>query len=184
MCAGLTLDAAASAQQADVITPDTLLVLKNGGEVRGVLVELDDSQYKMRLSDGRLMTYPVADVDKMERLRSSESQTSPSPQATQPPPLIDPGSCRVFITEKDIDKAFYIAAKDIKVSKKWYGSTAEMFGELADRARKVGADAVINVRTWHSPSGFAWAAPHAGGMAVKLTEAGRKALPNLEGRCY
>ncbi len=184
LCAGLMINASASPQQEDAIVPDTLLVLKNGAEVRGVFVEFKDGHFRMRLFNRRVMTYPAGDVEKMERLPSSETQAAPSSQATQTLPPVDPASCRVFITEKGIGKAFYTTVKDIKVSKKWYGSTAEMFSKLADRARKVGADAVINVRTWHSPSGFAWAAPHAGGMAVKLTEAGRKALPGLEGRCY
>ncbi|MFQ5669294.1 MAG: hypothetical protein ACE5HD_02100 [Acidobacteriota bacterium] len=178
------INAIAGPQQEEVIVPDTLLLLKNGAEVRGVFVNYKDGHFTMRLIDWRVMTYPAGDVEKLERLPISEPQPSPSSQATEKLPPFDAASCQVFVTEKDINKAFYTTVKNIKVSKKWHGSTAEMFGDLAKRARKVGADAVTNVRTWHSPSGFAWAAPHAGGMAVKLTEAGRKALPGLEGRCY
>jgi uncharacterized protein YbjQ (UPF0145 family) len=164
--------------------PDTLLILTNGAEVRGVFIELREEHYKMRLSDGRVMTYPASDVDRMERIQS-DSGATPAPSASEPvQPALDPATCRVFITEANLDKMFYKTVKDIKVSKKTYGSVSEMLGALAEQALKVEADAVINVRTWHSPSGFAWAAPHAGGMAVKLTEAGRKALPGLEGRCY
>jgi hypothetical protein len=103
---------------------------------------------------------------------------------TQPTPLPTPFSCRTFISEKDLDKTLYTAIKDIKVSKKWYGSPSETYGDLAEKARKSGADAVISVHAWFAPSGFAWAAPHTGGMAIKWTDAGRKALPGLEGRCY
>ncbi len=104
-----------------------------------------------------------------------------SAQSTASSPLV---SCRTFISERDVDKAFYRAIKDIKVSKKWYGSTSEMDRHLVKKARKMEADAVINVRTWHAPAGFAWSAPHAGGLAVKWTEAGHEALPSLKGRCY
>ena len=38
----------------------------------------------------------------------------------------------------------------------------------ADEARQIGADAVIGVRTWRAPAGFAWAAPHAEGEAIKF----------------
>ena len=174
--------AGASSQELQPGKADTLLVLKNGAEVRGEFVGLKDGQYTLRLPDGRAMTYPAGDVDRIERL--SESSTNTPPPPAQPTPIPTPFSCQTFISEKDIDKAFYTTIKDIKVSKKWYGSTTEMYGDLAEKARKTGADAVINARTWHAPSGFAWAAPHAGGTAVKWTEAGRRALPGLEGRCY
>jgi uncharacterized protein YbjQ (UPF0145 family) len=39
---------------------------------------------------------------------------------------------------------------------------------MAKRARQLGADAVIDVDTWRQPSGFAWAAPHGSGKAVKF----------------
>jgi hypothetical protein len=166
----------------DVASPDTLLVLKNGAEVRGSFVDFKEGLYTLRLPDGRVMTYPAGDVERMERLATPEP--TPVASAPQPTPAPSPFTCRTFISEKDVDKSFYTTIKDIKVSKKWYGSTSVMYGHLAEKARKTGADAVINVHTWHAPSGFAWAAPHAGGMAIKWTEAGRKALPSLEGLCY
>jgi hypothetical protein len=175
MCAAVT--------QAQHPTPDTHLVLKNGAEVQGTFIELREGKYSLRLSDGRVMSYAATDVERMERLSSSETSAPsvPAPQIANP---IDPSSCSIFISEKDIDKSLYSPIKDIKISKKLYGSTADMYGVLAEQARKVKADAVINVRTWHSPSGFSWASPHAGGLAVKWTAAGRRALPSLEGRCY
>jgi hypothetical protein len=170
-----------AAQDPPAGRPDTLLVFKNGSEVRGTLLGMQDGQYTLRLPDGRTMAYPAADVERMERLSDPTAAAAPAPPPAPAPTAV---TCNTFITEKDVDKAFYRTMKEIKVSKKWYGSTAEMYGDLAQKARKAGADAVINARTWHAPSGFSWAAPHAGGMAVKWTPAGRAALPNLEGRCY
>jgi hypothetical protein len=178
MCIAVSVGSEAQ-QQA---TPDTLLVLKNGAEVRGVFVGFKDGEYTLRLSDGRTMSYPAGDVDRMAPISASTSSSEAS--SAQSAPSSSPISCQTFISEQDVDKALYKAMKDIKVSKKWYGSTSEMYGYLAEKAHKVGADAVINVHTWHAPAGFAWAAPHAGGLAVKWTEAGRKALPSLKGRCY
>jgi hypothetical protein len=171
-----------SAQEAQPGKANTLLVLKNGAEVRGLFVGLKDGLYTLQLPDGRTTTYPAGDVDRMEPLADSSPNVAAAPP--QPRPAATPFTCRTFISEKDVDRAFYTTLKDIMVFKKWYGSTAEMYGVLAEKARKAGADAVINVQTWYAPTRFAWASPHAGGMAVTWTDAGRQALPNLEGRCY
>lgn len=56
----------------------------------------------------------------------------------------------------------------IDVGKVWYGGADNVLQDMANQARQLGADAVINVRTWRQPSGFAWAAPHGKGQAVKL----------------
>ena len=171
-----------SAQEAQPVKANTLLVLKNGAEVRGVFVGLKDGLYTLQLPDGRTLTYPAGDVDRMEPL--ADAPLNVAAATTAPTPSAMRVTCKTFISEKDVDKAFYTTLKDIMVSKKWYGSTSEMYGVLAEKARKTGADAVINVRTWYAPTEYAWAAPHAGGMAVMLTDAGRQALPGLEGRCY
>ena len=156
---------------------DSVLVLKNGAEARGFFVGLKDGLYTLRLHDGRTMTYPVSEVERIEVAVDKSAPQQGSSASTN-------FSCTTFVSEKDLDKTLYTTLKDIKVSKKWYGSTTEMYGELAEEARKAGADGVINVHTWHAPSGFSWAAPHAGGMAIKWTPEGRTALPKLDGRCY
>jgi hypothetical protein len=58
--------------------------------------------------------------------------------------------------------------ESLNVDMGWYGSLDDAKRILADRARKLGADAVINARTWHAPSGGSWASPHGSGQAVKL----------------
>ena len=55
----------------------------------------------------------------------------------------------------------------VKVVKGSY-SQEGMEKRLADEARQIGADAVIGIRTWRAPAGFAWAAPHAEGEAIKF----------------
>ena len=44
----------------------------------------------------------------------------------------------------------------------WYGDKRDSYEILADKARKLGADAVINVETWLQPGGLAWAARRQG----------------------
>ena len=58
------------------------------------------------------------------------------------------------------------------MGKVWYGSSRNVLKSLADGARKLGADAVVEVKTWRQPSGWSWAAPHGSGMVVKITEPG------------
>lgn len=174
--------AVSSGQQVDAPKPDTLLVLKNGAEVRGEFVELKDGQYTPRLLDGRVMSYPAAGVERMQRL--TDHETAPPAPATQLASAAAPFVCRTFISEKDVDKFFYIFVQTIKAKKQWYGSSGVLYEKIAEKAREIGPDAVINFHTWHSPSGWAWATPYAEGMGVKWTEAGRKALSTLEGRCY
>jgi len=57
---------------------------------------------------------------------------------------------------------------DIEIGKVWYGGSDKILQGLADRAREIGADAVIEAETWHQPSGYSWAAPHGHGRAVKI----------------
>ncbi len=49
-----------------------------------------------------------------------------------------------------------------------YVGTSTLDKPMADRARAIGADAVILVNKWYAPSGGVFAAPHAQGQAVKL----------------
>ena len=56
----------------------------------------------------------------------------------------------------------------IDVGRVWYSGSDGILVEMANRARRLGADAVINVKRWRQPSGFAWAAPHGQGQAVKV----------------
>jgi hypothetical protein len=65
----------------------------------------------------------------------------------------------------DVDYEFVGA---IDVGKVWYGNEDGVDRLMADKARALGADAVILVKRWKQPSGFSWAAPHGSGQAVKL----------------
>ena len=58
----------------------------------------------------------------------------------------------------------------IDTGSNWYGGLDEAKKMMADRAREMGADAVVEAKEWHQPSGFSWAAPHGSGVAVKLVD--------------
>lgn len=77
----------------------------------------------------------------------------------------------IYVTEASLPaNAKYEVMAQLEVGKIWYGSSGDVLQSLADGARKIGADAVIEVKTWHQPSGWSWAAPHGSGKAIKVTE--------------
>jgi len=171
--AAAVLAVAAMAQPAATVAPDTLLVLRNGAEVRGVMLEMKDWKYSVRLPDGRVMQYPVDDVERVERL------TAPAAPTATPPPAPAPHACRVFMSQKGLDESLYAPIRKIEFTTGWFSEAEAQYPGLADKAAGLGADAVIRVRTWRAPSGV----PYAGGLAVKLTPAGVAALPTLKGWC-
>jgi hypothetical protein len=77
---------------------------------------------------------------------------------------------KVFITSQALPASSYVSVSRIDVGKIWYGSTDGVLDSLADRARQLGANAVIETKTWHQPSGFAWAAPEGSGLAVRVAD--------------
>lgn len=81
---------------------------------------------------------------------------------------VAPHSEPVFVTKETLAPGTYRVIARIDVGKSWYGGPTAVYQSLADRARELGADAVIQVETWLQPSGFSWAAPHGSGQAVKL----------------
>ena len=75
---------------------------------------------------------------------------------------------RVFVTESSLPRDSYVVIDELEVGKSWYGSVDPMLEELAAEAQKKGADAVIEVKTWHRVTAWSWAAPHASGKAVRF----------------
>lgn len=78
---------------------------------------------------------------------------------------------KVFLTQQPLPaNAEFEVIADIQVGKIWYGPSNSVYESMATRARELGADAVVEIRTWTQPSGFSWAAPHGAGKAVKLKD--------------
>jgi hypothetical protein len=92
---------------------------------------------------------------------------------------------KVFLTQQLLPADIhYELIEKIEVGKIWYGSTKDVSQSIADRARQIGADAVVEMKTWRQPSGFSWAAPHGSGKAVRLSENATNSLSNLKGQWY
>ena len=80
-------------------------------------------------------------------------------------------SRKIFVTEYNLPQTVkYEILGTIEVGKIWYGSSNNVMQSMADRAREIGADGVVEVQTWFQPSGWSWSAPHGSGIAVKIKE--------------
>jgi uncharacterized protein YbjQ (UPF0145 family) len=55
---------------------------------------------------------------------------------------------------------------------------------MAERARQLGANAIIQAKTWHQPSGFSWAAPHGSGQAVRVKDISTMEAKGINGSWY
>ncbi len=77
---------------------------------------------------------------------------------------------KVFVTEQSLPPSAFEPIANIDVGKNWYGGSGDAMTRMANRARELGADAVIQAKTWMQPSGFSWAAPHGSGLAVRLKD--------------
>ena len=90
---------------------------------------------------------------------------------------------KVFLTKESLlpGTEFEVIAS-IEVGKVWYGSPRGVYKTMADRARKLGADAVIEISTWHQPAGFSWAAPQGSGKVIKLIDRSSVDFSGIEGQ--
>jgi len=67
-------------------------------------------------------------------------------------------------------------------ARKGYDSAVSLHPMLAEEARKVGANAVIEAYGGRTVAAFSWAAPFAGGTAVKVKDP--DSLQGLDGRFF
>jgi uncharacterized protein YbjQ (UPF0145 family) len=90
---------------------------------------------------------------------------------------------KVFLTESTLSAAAIgDTVAQIDVGEVSYQSTEVVLQRMADQARAVGANVVMNVRIWRGGSGFSWVAPQSSGTAVRLTDT--NAIAQLNGYWY
>lgn len=96
-----------------------------------------------------------------------------------------PYAGRIFVTTHALPASVqYQALGTITVGTVWYGSADKAMSQLVAKARQLGANAVIDEKTWWQPSGFSWAAPHATGRAIRVKNmSGLKSL-GITGNWY
>lgn len=111
----------------------------------------------------------------------STTDSTPNVAAGKYPPHTRP----VRVSEAGLPPGVaYEVLEKIDFGSAWYGDFDVVDKHLAERARAIGADAVINVKHWHQPSGFSWSAPHGSGEAIKLKDPASVDLGALPGASY
>ncbi len=78
-----------------------------------------------------------------------------------------PHGDRVYVTSASLPAVKYEVLGLLDV---WYGSSGSVPQSLADAARNIGADAVVEFIKWYPPAGLSWGAPYGSAKAVKITE--------------
>lgn len=58
----------------------------------------------------------------------------------------------------------------ISVFKRWFGGTGAAMQLLGEKARELGANAVVDSRVWLAPAFPAQVAPHGSGMAIRVKD--------------
>jgi len=111
-------------------------------------------------------------------MRMSNATTVKNRATTTYPPHTN----KVFITEAALpDSMPYERLGQIGVGMTTYSSMNEVKKRMANKARELGADAVIELHTWKQPSGWAWVAPQGEGQSVRIKNRSSIDFSQMEG---
>ena len=100
------------------------------------------------------------------------SPQKPTPQAAQKPaPALAATTGKVLVLGSALPPGVaHDVIGRVEVFQRSYGGIGEAFKLLGDKGREVGANAIVDARTWLAPAGFAAAAPHGSGIAVRVRD--------------
>ena len=76
----------------------------------------------------------------------------------------------VFVSKAGLRPGSYDFVGQIDLSRNTCEGDRDVMGVLADKARDLGCDAVVEVDIWRKPSGWCNQSPHANGQCVKLRD--------------
>ena len=108
---------------------------------------------------------------------SNKTTSTPVSEANFPP-----HTEKVFLTEQPLPSTVkFEPISTIDVGKVWYGSSKSVYKSMAERARQLGANAVVQVKTWHQPAGYSWSAPHGSGQAIHVDDMDQVTALDLKG---
>jgi hypothetical protein len=90
---------------------------------------------------------------------------------------------KVFLTDMSLPPSLkYESIGKIDAGKVTYSPTEGVLILMADESRKLGANAVINLKVWRQPAGWSWSAPHGSGEAIRVGDT--NSLAGLTGYWY
>jgi hypothetical protein len=96
-----------------------------------------------------------------------------------------PSRGRIFITKAALPaSAKFERVAQIDVGRVTYGIAEVVLIDMADKARELGADAVVEVDIWFQVGSWAWAVPHGKGQAVKMLDKASVDFSTMVGSWY
>jgi len=110
----------------------------------------------------------------------NETIDSAAPDTTAPA-----STDKVFITKQPLPPGVaFETVSTIDVGTLFYGSVDRVFVLMANRARELHANAVVEVKTWRQPSGYSYAAPDGSGIAVRVADIKAMESSGIQGSWY
>jgi hypothetical protein len=101
------------------------------------------------------------------------------------PDTTDASTDKVFVTKQSLPPGLaFETISRIDVGTIWYYSNDKVLVLMADRARELRANALVEVKTWRQPSGFAWAAPNGSAIAVRVKDIKAIESSGVQGSWY
>jgi hypothetical protein len=93
-----------------------------------------------------------------------------------------PWEGKVFISQEPIPESINHKVIGTVESKAGYQGASSLCPLLAEEAKKIGTNAVVNAQGGRGVTFFSWAAPHVDGTAIKVEN--QDQLKNLSGSYY
>jgi hypothetical protein len=96
-----------------------------------------------------------------------------NPWVTPRTPVISSGSIeiKVLVTTSALPaEGEFKVLGPLNVQSRWPGFTSKATKLLAEKARNMGANVVVEARTWQAPAFPAGIAPHGSGIAVRIVD--------------
>ncbi|MEI7729546.1 MAG: hypothetical protein WCO56_08230 [Verrucomicrobiota bacterium] len=92
---------------------------------------------------------------------------------------------KVFVTEASLENSIQRdRLGQIDVGMVVSSPKDAVLKRMANKARELGADAVIDVHIWYQPAGWSWKTPHGEGKAVRLTDRSAIDFSKMKGEWY
>lgn len=92
---------------------------------------------------------------------------------------------QIFVSTAKLPASIqYERIGQVDVGKVWWGDYDWVKKDMADHAREVGGNAVVEVNVWKQPAGWAWAAPHGNGQIIKVLNPAALQSSGVAGSLY
>lgn len=102
---------------------------------------------------------------------TEQSNTAPPPPEASTTVVQSIPTDKILVTFNQLPpEGAYQVIGPISVYKRWFGGTGAAMTLLGEKARSLGANAVVETRVWLAPAFPAQVAPHGSGIAVRIDD--------------